>query len=65
MYNIDNSSKLQLFQQLFDQVLFVLDPDMCIKEELSITSPTKKMEHLEENRAQFSTPETIKPSITK
>ncbi|KAK9974336.1 hypothetical protein ABG768_022439 [Culter alburnus] len=50
--------------ELFDQVLFVLDPDMCIKEELSITSPTKKMEHLEENRAQFSTPETIKPSIT-
>ncbi|XP_051749196.1 protein FAM47E isoform X2 [Ctenopharyngodon idella] len=37
---------------------------MCIKEELSITSPTKKMEHLEENRAQSSTPEKIKPSIT-
>lgn len=51
--------------ELFDQVLSVLDPDMCIKEELSMTSPTKKMEHLEENRAQceFSTPETIQPSI--
>ncbi|CAM4538240.1 unnamed protein product [Leuciscus chuanchicus] len=54
-----------LTPELFDQVLSVLDPDMCVKEELSITSPTKKMEHLEENRAEceFSTPETIKPSI--
>ncbi|XP_067294243.1 protein FAM47E isoform X2 [Pseudorasbora parva] len=51
--------------ELFDQVLSVLDPDMCVKEELSMTSPTKEMEHLEENRAQleFSTLETIKPSI--
>uniref|UniRef100_A0A8C1WG43 Uncharacterized protein n=1 Tax=Cyprinus carpio TaxID=7962 RepID=A0A8C1WG43_CYPCA len=48
---------------LFDQVLSVLDPDMCMKAELSITSP---MEHLEESSAQceISTPETIKPSIT-
>ncbi|KAG1957121.1 protein FAM47E [Pimephales promelas] len=54
-----------LTPELFDQVLSVLDPDMCVKEELSITSSTKKTEHLEENRAQceFSTPETIKPSI--
>ncbi|XP_016130834.1 protein FAM47E-like [Sinocyclocheilus grahami] len=49
--------------ELFDQVLSVLDPDMCMKAELSITSP---MEHLEESSAQceISTPETIKPSIT-
>jgi len=58
-------NNIQCHQQLFDQVLSVLDPDMCVKEELSITSPTKKTEHLEENRAQceFSTPETIKSSI--
>ncbi|KAL1274688.1 hypothetical protein QQF64_027502 [Cirrhinus molitorella] len=51
--------------ELFDQVLSVLDPDMCMKGELSITSPTKKMEHLDESRAQceISTLETINPSI--
>ncbi|XP_050964851.1 protein FAM47E [Labeo rohita] len=52
--------------ELFDQVLSVLDPDMCMKGELSITSPSKKVEHLEKSSAQceISTPETIKPSIT-
>ncbi|XP_073696113.1 protein FAM47E [Garra rufa] len=51
--------------ELFDQVLSVLDPDMCTRGELSITSPIKKMEHLEESRAQceISTLETINPSI--
>ncbi|XP_043094511.1 protein FAM47E [Puntigrus tetrazona] len=49
--------------ELFDQVLSVLDPDMCMKAELSKTSP---VEHLEESSAQceISTSEAIKPSIT-
>uniref|UniRef100_A0A673LRF1 Zgc:158260 n=1 Tax=Sinocyclocheilus rhinocerous TaxID=307959 RepID=A0A673LRF1_9TELE len=34
---------------------------MCVKGELSIASPAKKIEHLEESRA---TPQTVKPSIT-
>ncbi|XP_056313024.1 putative protein FAM47C isoform X2 [Danio aesculapii] len=44
------------------EVLSVLDPDMCMKEELSITKKTEK--HLEERRAkcEISTQEIIKQS---
>uniref|UniRef100_A0A8C1M281 Uncharacterized protein n=1 Tax=Cyprinus carpio TaxID=7962 RepID=A0A8C1M281_CYPCA len=55
-----------MITELFDQVLSVLDPDLRMKGELSIISPTKNMEHQEESRAhcEISTPQTIKPSIT-
>ncbi|XP_051964989.1 protein FAM47E isoform X1 [Xyrauchen texanus] len=56
--------------ELFEQVLSVLDPDMCVNGELATAFQTKELEHLVERRPQceMSAPdfliETAKPSIT-